>query len=204
MPKKPVIAIFDFDGTLTNGDTFLPFLFYCFGKWKVILGLFFTFPYTVGYLLNIISNQKAKKMVINYFFKTQSIRFINKCANNYINEKVDDYLRTNIVNRLKWHQNNGHVTVLLSASLEVYINLWAKKYNFNYSEGTQLENDDGKYTGNIYGDNCYGYEKVKRINKIFEGHLKDYIIYGYGDSKGDQHYLDLCDHKYSKKEFQYI
>ena len=200
MSAKPVIAIFDFDGTLTKSDTFLPFLFHCFGKLRVILGLIYTLPYTLGYILNLISNHIAKEKIVCYFFKNEQAESIENYARSFVDEKVDNNLRKNIINRLQWHQNKNHLTVLISASLEVYIKIWAKKYDFDHCESTKLQKNKDRYSGKIFGKNCYGEEKVKRLNKIFGRKLSDYQLYGYGDSKGDQNFLDLCNIKFSKSE----
>ena len=61
MKRKAVVAIFDFDGTLTKGDTFLPFLYYVFGKWKFFLSLLYTSPFILAFFLKLTSNQNAKK-----------------------------------------------------------------------------------------------------------------------------------------------
>ena len=50
--KSKVVAIFDFDGTITKGDTFLPFLFFTFGFWKTFFCLIYTSPFTVSYNYN--------------------------------------------------------------------------------------------------------------------------------------------------------
>ena len=204
LKKKPVIAIFDFDGTLTKGDTLLPFLFHCFGKWKVIFGLIYTSPYILGYVLHLISNHKAKGMIINYFFKKQKIDVIEKYGIKFVDEKIDRYLRPNIINRLRWHQNSGHLTVLISASLEVYFKSWAKKYSFNHAECTKLQTNADEYTGRILGKNCYGNEKVNRLFELFGNKLSNYEIYGYGDGRGDQKFLEKCEFKFYKKDLNSI
>tara|TARA_B100000965_G_C19402425_1_gene673859 strand:- start:67 stop:696 length:630 start_codon:yes stop_codon:yes gene_type:complete len=202
--KNKVVAIFDFDGTLTRGDTFLPFLIYTFGTWKTFYGLVYTSPYILAYLLKITSNQYAKSKIIKIFFKEKNISQINKLAKKFVDNKLDKTLRKNIVDRLRWHQSQNHLTLLISASLSIYVKLWAKKYKFSYIESTELEENREKFTGNIKGNNCYGYEKVIRIKKILNDSQTNYELYGYGDSKGDEYFLKLCDHKYSKGKLKLI
>ena len=54
-----------------------------------------------------------------------------------------------VLKRLEWHQKKNHITVLISASLEVYVKPWAKKMDFNYVEATKLHSFDNKFTGLI-------------------------------------------------------
>ena len=152
------------------------------------------------YLLKIISNQHAKRKVINFFFKDKDTKYIGDYAHNFVNEKIDTYLKPNVIKKLKWHQEQGHLTVLISASLDVYVKIWAKKYKFNFIETTELKKIENKFTGEINGNNCYGIEKVKRLNKIFSDGIDNYETYGYGDGIGDKHYLEICNFKYYKND----
>ena len=124
---------------------------------------------------------------------------MEKKANSYVENKIDNNLRSNMINRLKWHQKKGHITILLSASLDLYIGVWGEKYNFNFVECTQLDIDFDKYNGKLNGYNCHGTEKVNRLNKLF-GDLTEYELYGYGDSLGDKEFLNICSKKYLKTE----
>ena len=198
--KSKVIAIFDFDGTLTIGDTFIPFLFHSFGPRKTVFGLFYCMPFIIVYIIKLVSNEYAKSKVINFFFKDKNMSTIKKNANSFINNESKFPLRENVVNRLKWHQEQKHITILISASLDIYVKSWAKKFEFTYVESTELQCSNGNYTGLISGKNCYGKEKVKRLKKILKDDLNNYLIYGYGDSKGDKYFLELCDYKFLKND----
>ena len=197
---KKTIAIFDFDGTLTLGDTLLPFLLHIFGIGKVFLGLIITSPYLLCYFLGLISNEKAKKHFIYFFLKDTSVKNIERCAKTFIDNKLNVKIRKNLINRLRWHQEKKHITVLVSASLDVYVLAWAKKFKFDYVECTKLYRNNGKFTGDFFGSNCYGFEKVIRLKNLFGESFSDYKKYGYGDSSGDLEFLNLCDHRYFKKD----
>ena len=68
-----------------------------------------------------------QKKVLNYFFKNRDILFINNCAHRFVDSKINDYLRPNILKKLKWHKEQNHLTVLISASLDIYIKIYGKK-----------------------------------------------------------------------------
>jgi len=198
--KNKVIAIFDFDGTITKGDTFLPFLLHSFGMWKTIFNFIRSIPYLLAYALNFISNHYAKEKIIDLFFKRFEIEKLKLISEEFVEQKLDDHLKKNMIERLNWHQSQGHITVLISASLNVYVEPWARKYNFSFIESTLLEKHKNSYTGKIKGNNCYGIEKVYRLKNIFKDNLKKYKTYGYGDSSGDRFFIDLCDFKYFKND----
>jgi HAD superfamily phosphoserine phosphatase-like hydrolase len=79
---------------------------------------------------------------------------------------------------------------LVSASAENWLAAWCQQLNIQLI-ATQLEINNGLVTGKILGHNCYGPEKVNRINaKII---LHDYQqIHCYGDSSGDREMLALA------------
>jgi phosphatidylglycerophosphatase C len=199
-----VVAIFDFDGTLTKGDTLIFFLIHTFGLISTLFGLLYNSPYILGFMLGFVSNNLTKKKVLFWFFNNESIAVIDKKVQKFINNKLKNYLRGNVIKQLRFHQNSGHVTILISASIDVYIKPWAKKNNFDYIECTELKIKKNQYSGEIIGKNCHGIEKVNRIKKIFPKGLYSYTVYGYGDSKSDKHLLDLCDHSYYKNELNTI
>jgi phosphoserine phosphatase len=56
-----------------------------------------------------------------------------------------------------------------------------------------MEIEDGRITGRLSGRNCYGPEKVERLEEVL-GKLDNYLVYAYGDSKGDRELLAVADH----------
>ena len=62
---------------------------------------------------------------------------------------------------------------------------------------TELEFEDGVFTGRFRGNNCYGKEKAKRVKALYN--LKVFkTIYAYGDSAGDRELLKLADESFYK------
>ncbi len=204
MSKKNKIAIFDFDGTLTRHDTFIPFLFHCFGTIKVLKGFLFYSPFIFAYLLKIIPNYEAKNRIVKYFFLNQNIEDIEKLSESFVNQKIKKFLRPNVYKKLKWHQKRNHTIILISASLEMYIRPWAKNLNIDYIECTELQTAGNKFNGLIKGINCHGEEKVKRIKNILKNKTNSFELFGYGDSKSDLLYINFCNHKYYKKDLNYL
>lgn len=58
------IAIFDFDGTLTRKDTFIKFIRFCHGSFKLYLGLILLSHYLISYKLGLYPNYKTKSFLI--------------------------------------------------------------------------------------------------------------------------------------------
>lgn len=190
-----VLALFDFDGTITRKDSFKEFLLYCFGKHNLEKAFLANLHYLLAWKAGIISNGKAKERIHQYFFKGwQSQDFEQKCEQFARNYLVPICKRT-ALDAIKKHQNQGHRVIIVSASYELYLSELGRQLKAE-AIGTQVSiGDDFKLTGKFKGKNCSGPEKVSRLEKYLN--LQDYEeIYAYGDSKGDRDMLELADHKY--------
>ncbi len=196
--KSSTIAVFDFDNTLTQQDSLIPFLKSISSQPSFWWGIGIKSPLIIGYLLKIIPNWQAKEAVLSYFLSGKTVHQLDQSAQNFAIETIPTLLHPKAVDRLKWHQNQGHYTVLLSASPEVYLTPWGKTMGIDRVIGTRLENKSGILTGHIEGKNCYGQEKVTRLRQEL-GDLDRYCIYGYGASKGDRELLSVAARAYYRK-----
>jgi len=189
------IAAFDFDDTLTYQDTLFPFLRMVVGRWRFWWGLLLLSPILLGYALRLVPNWRAKEAVLTYFLAGLTEKELDRLGHCFTLEKLPKLLRPEAVERLRWHQKMHHQTILISASLEVYLRPWADQMGFDHIIGTQLEVSEGLLTGKIYDQNCYGKEKVARLQTLL-GDLSQYCIYAYGDSNGDKELLAAANYSY--------
>ncbi len=186
--ELPVVAVFDFDGTLTKRDSLLPFLWMTAGLWKFWWGLLVMSPVLTAYALKLIPNWRAKELVLIYFLEGIAEEKLQRLGQRFAIQKLPKLLRPKALQRLRWHQEQGHKTILVSASLEAYLLPWAEAMSFDRATGTRLEVIDKRLKGSIMGKNCYGQEKVERLREML-GDLNQYCIYAYGDSRGDKELL---------------
>lgn len=177
------IAFFDFDGTITTRDTLLEFIKFSKGKNKFYLGFLLNSPWLLAFKLKLISNQTAKERILRFFFGRTTINEFETHCFNFNQEAIPALLRPKAIKEITRLQQEGFSVVIVSASPENWIKPWADSLSLELI-GTRLEIKDEKLTGRILGRNCYGEEKVRRIE---EHHLlSDYQdIYAYGDSSGD-------------------
>ncbi len=177
------LAIFDFDGTITTRDSFTDFIFFCFGTCRTILGIIILSPHIILYALGLEPNWKAKSFVLKYFFKGLNKENLNKYARNYISQKLPDLIRPMALEKLKWHQKEGHRIVIVSASFECYLSIWCESLGLDII-ATKMEIKNEILTGKLATKNCYGEEKILRLKE--KHNLADFdYIYAYGDTKGD-------------------
>jgi phosphatidylglycerophosphatase C len=191
-----IIAFFDFDGTITTKDSFGDFIQYAVGKSAYYFGLLLKSPILIAYKLKLIPNYIAKEKLFMHFFKGWETRTFQKLADKYSIEHIDKITRPKAIERIKWHKQQKHKVVIVSASLESWLKEWCINYDLDLI-ATQLETQDGKITGKFATKNCYSTEKVNRIKEKYN--IKNYSkIYAYGDSAGDKEMLNLANEKFYK------
>lgn len=190
-----VLALFDFDGTITKKDSFQDYLIYTIGIRRLFTGLYILVPILIAYFLKLMSNEKAKQKVLSFFFKGMSEKDFYATGNLYCLKKIESIIRQDAVQRIKWHKKQGHEVVIVTASLFCWLAGWCSTQGVELIS-TQMEVIDGYLSGRFSGKNCYGPEKVVRLKKSYD--LESYYIYAYGDSRGDREMLELADEKYYK------
>jgi len=194
----PIVAAFDFDGTLTHRDTLLPFLLFVCGRFKTICKLLLLLPFLSGYVMGLISRQETKERVLSFFFQGMPIEQLRAYGARFLQERMPQLLKTEALNRLKWHQEQGHRCILVSASVDIYLEQWGSQAGFDDVVCSQLQTDDAKVTGKLIGNNCWGIEKRRRLEALL-GDREKYCLYAYGDSRGDLELLSFADYSFYRK-----
>ena len=183
------IAFFDFDGTITTKDTLLEFIKFYRGTFQFYLGFLIYAPFLAAYKLRIIPNWVAKQKVLQFFFKGESTEFFQERCDRFAATRLPALLRPKALAEIKKLQAAGSTVVVVSASAENWIRSWATHAGLQLM-GTRLATHNGKITGKLDGNNCYGDEKVCRIKEKFDlSHYQE--IYCYGDTSGDKPMLAI-------------
>jgi len=192
------IAFFDFDGTITTKDSLPCFIRYAVTTPNYLIGLLKLSPILIAYTLKLIPNYIAKEKLIVYFFKDWNTHDFQQLAKQFSLEEIDKITRPKAIKQIKWHQQQGHKVVVVSASIEYWLKPWCDKNHIDLIS-TRLEIRNDKITGKFATQNCYGSEKASRIKEQYN--LTEYnIIYAYGDSRGDTEMLELA----NKPFYQYF
>lgn len=193
---KECIAAFDFDGTLTYRDSFFLFLIHTFGWPKLIFKTLPILPKLILYLLGKVSRSEAKEALLTQFLKGMPIETVRKLGEQFAASELSSHLRPNALARLLWHQQQGHRCLIVSASLDFWLEPWAKAHGVEQVLSSRLEVDEsGRVTGKLLGKNCRREEKVHRLEEAL-GSLDQYEIHAYGDTIGDKEMMIAADHPY--------
>jgi HAD superfamily hydrolase (TIGR01490 family) len=186
------VAAFDFDGTLTYHDTLFSFLKYSVGSVKTFWLLFLELPFLILYLLGRVSRQKMKERVLTRFFRGTPYSELESLGRSFAKEVLRAHMKPWGFERIRYHKEKGDTLILISASLEVYLEPFAKELGFDACLASRLEKDlEGRVTGNLFEKNCWGEEKVCRL-LAYTG-PKTYTLFAYGNSRGDLELLQFSD-----------
>jgi phosphatidylglycerophosphatase C len=197
--NKPVVAAFDFDGTLTRRDTLFPFLMHTLGMAAFVRHMFALSPTLAGYGLGMIRNDIAKEKVFVRCLAGMTMDELRQKGELFAANILPNLLRPEAMQRLRWHKQQGHRCVVISASLDLYVRPWAIAAGFGDVIATHLQtHETGLVTGKLSGANCFGIEKVRRLQALL-GDLNGYTLYAYGDSRGDRELLSSADYAYYRQ-----
>ena len=192
MPPAPdgtPVAAFDFDGTLSRRDTFLPFLQKVCGAQRLYRALARSGPALSRMAVGRADRDAVKDALLVRLLAGHAADELAEQGVAYAEFlRSSDRLRPDTLARAGDHLERGHRVVVVSASPSVYLEPLARDLGFDAALATQLEVDgDGRITGRMLGGNCRGPEKVARLEAWLAG--GEPRIYAYGNSSGDRELL---------------
>lgn len=186
------VAAFDFDKTLSTRDNVLPFVRLAVGRSRLGLGLVRSSPRLVAAALDSRRRDAAKAALVRHTLAGVDESALERVALRFAGDVRASHLRADVVERLTWHRDQGHETVIVSASFRNYLEPVARALGVDAVLATELEVRDGRLTGRLVGANVRGAEKVRRLDAwLGSGEVE---LWAYGDSSGDDELLARADH----------
>jgi phosphatidylglycerophosphatase C len=194
---RPVVAAFDFDGTLTHGGSVWRFLASMVGRTRV-LGAGATLAHRLVYAA-LVGGHALDDAKERLFTKTLQGLGAADVRERSVAFGLDHYRRrgrADVRERLEWHRTKGHRIVIVSASPEAYVGAVGEELRADTVIATRLMvGEDGRLTGRYEGRNCRGQEKVDRIREWMaaEADGATPYLWAYGNSAGDLRLLAAAD-----------
>lgn len=199
--SKRLVAVFDFDGTITRKDTFMAFIKFAKGQAAFYRGFIRYSPLLFAYKLRLYPNWKIKQKIIRHFFRNMPMEEFAALGRRFIGV-IDELVRPEVIAAIESYRQQGATIYVVSASIENWIEPWCQNMKINHIIATRVETDsNGLLTGNFSTNNCYGQEKVVRLLEK-EPDRSTYTLFVYGDSRGDKELMALAD-KYWYRDFTF-
>jgi len=193
-PERPVddrpepvriVAVFDFDKTLSTRDNVLPFLVAAAGRPAVALALLRSVPDLLRGRRDVI---KTRLVGLLAGRDEDEVRGV---ATRVAADVIAQHLRADVAGRARWHGRQGHEVVIVSASFTWYLEPVAEHLGIEHVLATELAVADGRLTGRLAGPNVRRAEKVRRLEAWLDG--APAVVWAYGDSTGDRELLARAD-----------
>ena len=201
--ERPTVAAFDFDGTLTNAGSVFPFLVSVRGLIPVLRAMVALSPTLVhAAIAGGSTADDVKERLFTRLLAGMPADELNRRAAAFAQRHLRRHLREDMRRRLEWHRNQGHYTVIVSASPECYVSPAGSELGVDGVVATRLAvGGGGLLTGGYEGKNCRGAEKYARlvVHLRAQGLLSSNggvhpVLWAYGNSRGDLRLLNAADH----------
>lgn len=197
MNRRPELALFDFDGTLTRRDTYTRLLRYAVGGPRFYTSLAVLTPAIAAYFMGQVSRTELKIRILTRCLGGYPVARYRELADQFAREQIPQLLRESAVNRLRWHQSRGDRVIVVSASMREWLEPFCREHDVELL-CTEIEVEEGRLTGRLVGSNCSGVEKVRRVQQHLD--LRQYAaVHAYGDSRGDREMLALAHHAWYRR-----
>lgn len=194
------LALFDFDGTITTREMFPDFMRFAVTPRRLACGQVLLAPLVAGYGLGIVPGNAVRAAIVAFGFRGVAERDIKRAGEAFASDIIAGALRTDAMERIRWHQAQGDRVVVVSGSLETYLSPWCRQHGLELL-CSRLQAIDGVLSGRYLGAQCVGKEKARRIRERYD--LHDYAaVYAYGDTHEDDEMLALADHRYFRGKLQ--
>lgn len=194
------LALFDFDGTITFKDTFTPFIYFAVDVPRLARGLVVLGPMILKYKWGLVPATEMRAAISRVGFRGRREAEVKERGIRYAKNVLPRVVQPRALERLRWHQQQGDVVVVVSASLDAYLRPWCDELGVELI-CTELEVTAGVLTGQYRGGDCTGTEKAKRVLERYD--LSRYpIVYAYGDTHEDRELLELASKRYFRWQEQ--
>lgn len=198
MNGKETVHVFDFDGTITRADSLIAFIRHAKGSRALIGALLRYSPLLVMMKLRLVSGGSVKERLFAHLFGGMPVEEFDRLCADFARKRAG-ILRHAAMSCIGNALEKGERVYVVTAS----IGRWVEPFfNARFGTGkvcvisTQAEVDGGLVTGRFATPNCYGKEKVRRLEEVLTGRDRLYVI-AYGDSRGDRELFGYADeHRY--------
>lgn len=168
--------VYDFDGTIYNGDSTIDFYLYTLKKNPLILK--YAPKQALGFMLYAIKQIK-KTQLKEYFFSFLKGITAEKLVEGFWNENEHKIYQ--------WYLNQKKSDdIIISASPEFLLKPICNRIEVEKLLATKVEIS----SGNIEGENCYGHEKLRRLKEEWNIVKIDEF---YSDSLSDLPLADIAE-----------
>lgn len=190
-----IAAIFDFDGTLVATHVWqrlvrqqlrqrlniLPTLAF-------VLSHYALYPVARGGLMNAESYRRLWAQHMPWLMAGLAVDRAAALFATVVEQDLLPATRPALLERARWHQDQGHHVMILSGAFEPLLAQYAARTGIPGTAGTALETRSARYTGRLAGPLCFAEGKVTRLKDYIDANALSLDLeasYAYADSYTD-------------------
>ena len=188
------LALFDFDGTITDRETMPDFMVAAVRPARLAFGKVVLLPLVLGYKLGWVSGSVVRAAICRFgFWRIPSIE-LEQHGTAFAQDFLPKVLRPQAMERIAWHKARGDRIVVVSGGLDLYLRHWASAHGLELL-CSSLEQKAGRFTGRYQGAQSVRREKARRVRAAFppERYNK---VFAYGDTPEDYDLLATAHEAY--------
>ncbi len=187
------LVIFDFCETLINfqtADRFIDFIIknesYKKHKWVANLDSFLRKSKLLSLFNKFNKDYNLSKRLKLAQLKGISKEIVDRNALDYYESIIIKNPIREVYDKLKFHQENNDVIIIISGGYLPYVKVFSEKNNIDFYYATEFEYKDGLVTGNFSGKDCMNIQKIAVLEKcIKENNIDFNYSISYSDSITD-------------------
>lgn len=188
------LVIFDLDGTITRSDTLIPFLAGCLVRFPRVRANMFLLPFDmIRFSIGRLSAGTMKERLLRAVIGGLPVEDVDRWAQTFATRVVVAQCHGSMLNLIKEHQAQGDRLILLSASPSLYVRWIGQALGISEIVATEIEIEQGRYTGVLVTPNCAGHEKLRRIREHLRADKYAGKTLAFGDRESDRPLLEWAD-----------
>ena len=189
-----VLALFDFDGTITTREMLPDFVRYAVPTWRLRIGGALLMPLVLAYRAGMISGTTIRAAISRVGFRGMPVEDYEAKAVAFARDVLPGVLRPDVMARIAAHKANGDTVVVVSGAYDVYLKHWCAAHGLDLIAST-LEVRNGRLTGRYLGAQNVLAEKARRVRERYD--LAAYReIHAHGDTPEDAQLLALAQRRF--------
>ncbi|WP_119393272.1 HAD-IB family phosphatase [Salinibius halmophilus] len=196
MTQKQVshqLALFDFDGTLTTEDIYTLFIKHEVSWHRKVWGKCALAPFYIAYKLGLLAGPKMRAIATFISMSGRKRQTVEAQGRVFAEQVIQHYYLDWAMQRMRWHQAQGHEVVVVSASLDAYLTPWceSQKVALICSELAGKT----RLTGTYKTGDC---TKAAKAEKVLQRYQLDQFskVFAYGNTEEDNELLALAHERY--------
>lgn len=188
------LALFDFDGTISDRETMPDFMHAAVRPGRLLAGKLVLMPLIVGYRMGVVSGSLVRAAICLFGFWRVPAAEVEAHGAAFAADVLPGTLRPEVLARIAWHKTRGDTVVVVSGDLDLHLRHWARGQELALLYSSLAQRGD-RLTGFYRARQCVGEEKVRRIKARYP--MADFDrIHAYGDSVEDGAMLAMADERW--------